>query len=82
MTEATFLGILKSHGVDCTYIRFNDYTSDDVFCVCERQGLFDVFYRERGNVSNLKTFHVFSDAVDDLIQRMSLHIIDTGASNT
>lgn len=71
MTKETFYRILKSRGVDCTYVRFNDSISDDVFCVCAHHGVFDVFYRERGIIFDLKSFTVFSDVVDDLSRRMS-----------
>ena len=72
MTKEYFFRALKLNNIDCTYVRFNDSTSDDVFCICERNGMFDVFYRERGQEWDKQTFVVFKDAVDSLACRLAL----------
>lgn len=72
MTKETLFSLLPARGIDRADVRFNDTVSDDVFCVCERRsGGIEVFYRERGKISGLKTFEVFSDALDDLADRLT-----------
>lgn len=70
MDKNNFVETLMFYGVDPDIVCFDDYVSDDVFCVNKNYNIVEVFYRERGNVFGLLEFNSQSQALEYLLNKI------------
>lgn len=56
--------------IDPNLVRFDDNHSDDVFCVNKNYDKYEVFYRERGKIFELREFLSESDALTYLLAQI------------
>lgn len=70
MDKISFFETLLYHGIDPSIVCFDDYVSDDVFCVNNNHHIIEVFYRERGNIFGLHKFKSQSQALEYLLKQL------------
>lgn len=70
MDKNRFFEALSFYDIDPRIVCFDDYVSDDVFCVNKNYHTVEVFYRERGNVFGLHEFDSQPQALEYLLNQI------------
>lgn len=70
MNKTEFILALQDNNINPNIVCFNDSVQDDIFCVVENYNKVDIFYRERGNIFDLRSFENLSDGLTYLLNRL------------
>lgn len=77
MTKHNFFSELAIDRISPDLVKFDDNHSDDVFCVNRNYHRYEVFYRERGKIFDLREFSSESDALIYLLAQIrGMHMQD------